>query len=374
MIKKFQQFNEGERYQDILKGYGKDMDDIKSKRNTMSDKATGRFEHIPSNDLAEELLEKYYKTGFKLLDIGCGMGNILKLGNAIGYDSYGIEVNHKLRKYHDGLKVIYGDILNLPDYKFLKKFDVVYLYRPIEPLDKCNDLFEILHKHCKEGCKIIYVLSSQLELNLKRKFEFELFTIKETGQLTDRPYDRKHENFYSILTPIKTVKDINVKSILNKIFEYLSKYRWTKDKDIKNERYGSRFICDDVNMLNDFISNIKKSYNLIKINNLDIKFKHSVTVKFSETEESYNKTKTEFSNKFIPSPQKGSLYSAISKLHDIDTITQGKDMIGLDIIESIEYDLKKMENYKLEFVQLSVDMSYSKIDNEYYQKIGYFGN
>ena len=97
-ILNYEQFNEGELYQNILKSYGKDYGEYQNKYGIKPDKSTGYFEQVPSPDLAEDLLRKYYKPGFKLLDIGCGLGNILKLANSIGYESTGIEINENLKK------------------------------------------------------------------------------------------------------------------------------------------------------------------------------------------------------------------------------------------------------------------------------------
>ncbi|MCB1713248.1 MAG: class I SAM-dependent methyltransferase, partial [Candidatus Riesia sp.] len=79
----------------------------------------GYYKHLFSPDV-EDILRKYYKPGFKLLDIGCGVGNIMKLANHIGYQTTGIEVNKELKKYHNGLNVIYGDILKI-NTSFLKE-------------------------------------------------------------------------------------------------------------------------------------------------------------------------------------------------------------------------------------------------------------
>lgn len=373
MIKKFKIFL-NEKYEDILKSYGNVAKNLQDERGHTPN-VFGRFAHIPSNGLAEKLLEKYYEPGFKLLDIGCGLGNILKLGNEIGYQSTGIEINESLKKYHEGLNVIYGDVLNI-DLKFIKDFDVIYLYRPLGPLNKCNKLFEKLYKNCKDNCKIIYVYSSQLELGLKRKFNFEKFDTEFTF-MTDRPYDKNFENYYSILTPIKNVEDVDAKEVLNKAIKELSKYRVIDNEDYSrsDQKYGSTFVCDNINNITDFLSHLEKSYHLIDSNNLDIKFAHTFYIEYSEKEEDYNRIKMKsplgrgkYYPEFDPTPKIMYLPMVIWRMSGIDIGIENR-LKRLDIINSIKRDLKRIENYKLKFFKLSVHMIYSKIDGEIYELI-----
>lgn len=288
MVRNFKKFLEGKIYQDILQSYGEDYEILSKKRGIRPNKE-GYFEELPSRDLAEELLTKYYKPGFKLLDIGCGIGNILKLGNAIGYESTGIEINRGLEKFHRGLNVIYGDILIMPNYNFFKQFDVIYLYRPIEPLNKCDRLFEILYQYCKPTVVIIYLLPSQLNLNLQRKFEYELFPILntkfsgipepnfphgkviefDTGKKTKYPYDQKSKEYYSVLTPKPGVNNVNIKQIITQIINILKSYEIKVGKTsfyagkpsfkFKKEEYG------DFRIKLEKVVKILKKYNLINI-------------------------------------------------------------------------------------------------------------
>lgn len=305
MILSFNKFiNEGERYQNILKGYGKDYDNLVSQKGVMASKDKGYFKELPSNELAEDLLEEYYKPGFKLLDIGCGIGNILKLGNEIGYQSTGIEVNEKMKKYHNGLDVIYGDALEI-DFRFINKFDVIYLYRPIEKLDKCDDLFKKIYDNCKDSCIIIYVLPSQLELNLKRKFEYKMFpimsykseqipggkitdikkTLVDTGRKTEYNYDEKYKEYYSIMKPKRGVKDINVISILERCNRELLKYK----APVIDKFYDKmKYVCNE-DQFKDFFGCLNKVVNIISKNELKIKFKWKV-----EPKRVYNESKFTF--------------------------------------------------------------------------------
>jgi 2-polyprenyl-3-methyl-5-hydroxy-6-metoxy-1,4-benzoquinol methylase len=288
MIKNFNKFLEGKYYQHTAQEYGDTFIGLKAKRGIRPNKE-GYFEELPSPELSEDLLIEYYQPGFKLLDIGCGIGNILRMGRSIGYDTTGVEINKKLEKHHEGLNVIYGDILSMPNYNFLKEFDVIYLYRPIEPLNKCDKLFEILHKYCKPTVIIIYLLPSQLNLNLQRKFEYELFPILNTkysgipdpnfpygkvvefdsGKKTKYQYDRKSGQFYSVLSPKPGINDINIGQIIKQIIDTLKSYEIKVGKTsfyagkpsfkFKKEDYI------DFRIKFEKVINLLKKYNLINI-------------------------------------------------------------------------------------------------------------
>lgn len=143
------------KYQDILDSYGDDY--IKAKNELSFDNITSRFGPVPSPLWIEELLNDFYKDGSKLLDIGCGFGNILKLSNEIGYKSTGIEINEDLSKHHKELDVIYGDVLNM-DLSFIKKFDIIYTYRIIKETSICNELFNKIYNNMGDDSIIIYIL------------------------------------------------------------------------------------------------------------------------------------------------------------------------------------------------------------------------
>ncbi len=160
----------------------------------------------------------------------------------------------------------------------------------------------------------------------------------------------------------------------------MSKYRTFKESS-EDERYGSQFVCKNINKIDDFLNNLKKSYDLIENNNLDIKFNYLLNVNYKETEEIYNSKKIKSSYgdkkhypKFDPNPQKISLKSAIFYMYNIDTEIEDKSIPKLDIINSIQRDMGRIEKFKLNFDELIVDMLYTRLDNHIYQKISYFGN
>jgi len=156
----------------------------------------GYFGHIMSPIVAEKLLMEYYKPGYKLMDIGCGLGNILRLSNYIGYKSWGVEINDKLSKYHDGLNVIYGDVLNI-DLKFIKDFDILFLYRPIMGNDKSDQLFKLIYDNCKDSVKIIYLSPHEFDLTIYDKFNKII-----ENKLSNSSHPTDVSINYSILSPI----------------------------------------------------------------------------------------------------------------------------------------------------------------------------
>jgi len=351
MIKNFRIFV-NEKYEDILKGYGDEYIKLSKEEGVRANKKTGYFKHITSPILAEKLLIKYYKPGFKLLDIGCGMGNILKLAEEIGYGATGIEINKKLSKYHSELDVVYGDALYM-DLSFINKFDIIYLYRPIDSLKKCNILFDKIYNNCKKSCTIIYLLPSQLELNVKKKFQYELFPVMyrtydphgpsityDSGIKTEKTFDDESKTYYSILKPKENIQNIDVVDIINNSIKEMHKY------DIsKSFRYGSTFKCKNKDF-DDFLNCLKISSDMIiKYNINDIKYRYDIEIKEKNTD-----------------------IRSIGKIP-----LQGK-CESKDIIETLEKNIEIIKNLEKTILSVTVNMEYTKLDGLTYQIINYFGN
>jgi len=58
---------------------------------------------------------------------------------------------------------------------------------------KCDKLFKILQKNCKDTCTIIYVFPSQLNLNLRRKFEYKYFPLISKRMVGEFSLTKKNE-------------------------------------------------------------------------------------------------------------------------------------------------------------------------------------
>lgn len=90
----------------------------------------------------------------KIIDIGCGIGNIVRVSNMIGLDSYGIEINKDLKKFHTGIKVEYGNIFSKLD--LLKDKDIIYLYQPFRDENMEIKFMNKIYNHTKEDVVVIY--------------------------------------------------------------------------------------------------------------------------------------------------------------------------------------------------------------------------
>lgn len=90
----------------------------------------------------------------KIIDIGCGIGNIIRATNMIGLDSYGIEINEDLKKFHTGIKVYYGDIFS--KLNLLQDKDIIYLYQPFRDDDIEKKFMSKIYNHTKQDVVVIY--------------------------------------------------------------------------------------------------------------------------------------------------------------------------------------------------------------------------
>lgn len=101
------------------------------------------------------ILEESGKNSITLVDIGCGIGNIIRVCNKMGYKSEGIEFQDDLNICHDGLKVKYGDVFN--NMELLKNKDVIYLYQPFMD-DKLESIFlDKLYDTVNDDTIVIYL-------------------------------------------------------------------------------------------------------------------------------------------------------------------------------------------------------------------------
>ena len=99
----------------------------------------------------------------KLCDIGCGIGTICYLSEKIGYESFGIELNKKMKPIHQYLNidVVYGDCLKI-DLSILNDVDVVYLYRPIYDDALASKLIEKIYSNTKDDVIIVYTMPDDI--------------------------------------------------------------------------------------------------------------------------------------------------------------------------------------------------------------------
>lgn len=114
---------------------------------------------VSSNNL--QCLYNIYKPNMKLLDLGCGAGNVLRFAKNIGFDVFGVEFNKELTVYLGDYDYIHGDITKLSK-DFYKKFDVIYAYRPLKK--EFQDYVELIVNNMKSGS---YILTPDFEFKSK---------------------------------------------------------------------------------------------------------------------------------------------------------------------------------------------------------------
>jgi hypothetical protein len=90
----------------------------------------------------------------KIIDIGCGVGNIVRVSNMIGLDSYGIEINKDLKKFHTDIKVEYGNIFS--KLNLLQDKDIIYLYQPFRDDSIEKKFMKMIYDYTKEDVVVIY--------------------------------------------------------------------------------------------------------------------------------------------------------------------------------------------------------------------------
>lgn len=98
----------------------------------------------------------YVKNG-KILDVGCGTGDTLKLFHQIGWKTYGLEIDRRavaIANQRDLKNVMYGtyrDIRKYPD----DYFDAIRLYHVIEHLDDPILCLALIYKKLKKNGQLI---------------------------------------------------------------------------------------------------------------------------------------------------------------------------------------------------------------------------
>jgi len=320
-----------EKYKDHLDKHVDIYDKLKSNGSVSMDD-DGRFTHLPSPLFVEGLLKKYYKPNSKLLDIGCGIGGIIEISNEIGYESYGIEINKDLSKYHENLNVIYGDILEI-DPKFLNQYDIIYLYRPIGDIDKSNDLFNIIYDNCKSGCEIIYISPHQFDSDTYMKFNILENGIKyESVDDVTRKYPVKSRYDYVVFEKNNKYKKVDIDKIVDKISFYLKDYNESEYIHNNYIVYKTYKIMD-IDKIYQFTMDISKVLQLLKSNNIHLNERIDVTG--SESSKIKNRSK------FV-----GSISSTRPNV-DIDNVINIIDEMGdsfLNIEFKINYIFDKQKN------------------------------
>ncbi len=111
-----------------------------------------KFDAIPTGLFITSIFEKYLK-GSKFIDIGCGLGNVIRLAEKFGMNSTGIEIQTKYKVYHKDISVVYEDAKKF-NYSNL---DVIYMYRPMVKDKDMYDIISQILNTANVGTRIIYV-------------------------------------------------------------------------------------------------------------------------------------------------------------------------------------------------------------------------
>jgi 2-polyprenyl-3-methyl-5-hydroxy-6-metoxy-1,4-benzoquinol methylase len=92
-----------------------------------------------------------------LCDMGCGLGTFIYFCNKMGIKSYGVEYLKKYKEIHDKIQldVKYGNFFEM-NLSFLKKIDIVYLYRPIEDPNTMGKLLELIYNNTKDDVILVF--------------------------------------------------------------------------------------------------------------------------------------------------------------------------------------------------------------------------
>ncbi len=195
-----------------------------------------------------QLITKYYTTGKRLLDVGCGAGFFLKAAEEIGWEAEGIEISPIASDYAQNIvkvKVLEGKLedLHLPE----EIFDLVVLIETVEhlmnPLETLKEINRILKK---QGILIIctpdYKSLSRLFLGknwavLSPEEHFSAFTQKSLFRIVQKAefcvlgirnllqfnpeytHDKKRLGYFLFKSLHKRLKKLNIMEKTT-LFEY----------------------------------------------------------------------------------------------------------------------------------------------------------
>lgn len=113
------------------------------------------FGPVKSPNKIKNIISKYIKeyNCNNFIDIGSGMGDIVRYVDSLGLNSEGIEIDNTLKEYNIGLNIHFKSAFN-HDYS---GYDIIYLYRPMESKGKMDKLFEKISSDIKKNTIIIYL-------------------------------------------------------------------------------------------------------------------------------------------------------------------------------------------------------------------------
>lgn len=109
-------------------------------------------------------LYKVYKPNMVFLELGCGVGNVLRFAKNIGYQTKGFEINNKLVHKSNNPDINHGDITELP-INMYKNSDVIYCYRPLK--EGYDEYINMVVSNMKTGAILMTPMNFQIHDSLK---------------------------------------------------------------------------------------------------------------------------------------------------------------------------------------------------------------
>lgn len=89
------------------------------------------YKNIPIERSILKSLYKIYQNGDSLIDLGSGIGNVLRFAENIGYKCKGVEIDQRFKEITKNFDIEFTDIRAFDKSK-ISNFDVVYSYLPFK--------------------------------------------------------------------------------------------------------------------------------------------------------------------------------------------------------------------------------------------------
>lgn len=183
------------------------------------------------NRLVGKVLKKYVRKG-RLLDIGCGDGNILFYFSG-NFEVFGLDISpyivRQIRKANPKIKVKVCDI-EKNTIPFREKFDVIFLWNIVEHLKNPGAVLKKIQKNLKkDGCVVIHLptinnIFSRIEYTIlwdwliREKTHIYRPSIREFRNLLQAAGYKIMEEFSGQLIPFALTKN---KPIMHSACQYL---------------------------------------------------------------------------------------------------------------------------------------------------------
>lgn len=125
-------------------------------------------------------VEQKYKYGFSFLDAGCGVGNIMMLARAVGFEVHGLEIDPITIEFAAVINPYWQQIKqqNVLTYNSYGKFDVVYYYCPFS-CKKEIEFEERVENQMKVGA--VLIANMKQSSAIIRDKRFRRVTFKGSG-------------------------------------------------------------------------------------------------------------------------------------------------------------------------------------------------